>query len=188
MNNKIYDVTNRSNIQVGYTIPELNNLRRDFTPGETKRIGYEELEKLSYIPGGMYILSEYLMVQDVEVLDKLNMKPEREYHLNHEEVVKLLKTGSMDEFLDCLDFAPKGVIDIIKDASVKLPLNDMEKRQAILDKTGFNVTKAIENSKTEEASSKEAPKRRVVEEQEPEKPARRVNGGLGKLPTSSELE
>ena len=165
MNNKIYNVTNRSNIQVGYTIPELNNLRRDFTPGETKKIGYEELEKLSYIPGGMYILSEYLMVQDIEVLDKLNMKPEREYHLSHEEVVKLLKTGSMDEFLDCLDFAPKGVIDLLKVISVNIELNDMKKREIIQKKTGFNVNNAIKikkegNEVIEEENA--APTRRVT--------------------------
>lgn len=183
MNNKIYNVTNRSSIQVGYSIPELNNLHRDYAPGETKKVSYEELEKLSYLPGGMYILNEYLMVQEVEALDKLNMKPEREYHLNNDEVITLLKVGSMDEFLDCLDFAPKGVIDIIKDAAVKLPLNDMQKREAILEKTGFNVTKAIENSKSDEPTVKETPKRRVVEEKdEPSKPARRTSeSGLHKL-------
>ena len=160
---KQYNVTNRSNSQVIYTIPELN-LRREFMPRETKRVSYDELEKLSYRPGGMVTLSEYLHVEDVEALDKLNMKPEREYHLNHDQVATLLMKSDMDEFLDCLDFAPEGVIEIIKDAAVKLPLNDMAKREAILEKTGFNVTKAIENSKVDIEEKKEAPQRRVAEE------------------------
>lgn len=160
---KQYNVTNRSNSQVIYTIPELN-LRREFMPRETKRISYDELEKLSYRPGGMVTLSEYLKVEDIEALDKLNMKPEREYHLNHDQVATLLMNSGMDEFLDCLDFAPEGVIEIIKDAAVKLPLNDMAKREAILEKTGFNVTKAIENSKVDIEEKKEAPQRRVSEE------------------------
>lgn len=160
---KQYNVTNRSNSQVIYTIPELN-LRREFMPRETKRVSYDELEKLSYRPGGMVTLSEYLQVEDIEALDKLNMKPEREYHLNHDQVATLLMKSGMDEFLDCLDFAPEGVIEIIKDAAVKLPLNDMAKREAILEKTGFNVTKAIENSKVDIEEKKEAPQRRVSEE------------------------
>jgi len=39
-----------------------------------------------------------------------------------------MKTGSLDEFLDCLDFAPEGVTDLIKTLAVELPLNDVAKR------------------------------------------------------------
>lgn len=35
--NTIYNVLNRSSSMVGYTIPELN-IRREFQPGETKRL------------------------------------------------------------------------------------------------------------------------------------------------------
>lgn len=168
---KKYNVTNRSSSQVIYSIPELN-LRREFAPGETKKISYEELEKLSYRPGGAALMANYLQIQEIEVLDKLNMHTEIEYHMSIEEIKQLLLNGTMDQFLDCLDFAPSGVIDIIKDLSVKLPLNDMSKRKAILDKTGFNVTKAIENSKEDEVGTKtEAPKRRAAA---PATPARRV--------------
>jgi len=52
--------------------------------------------------------------------------------------------GSLDEFLDCLDFAPSVIIDMIKVLAVELPLNDVSKREAIKDKLGFDVTKAIE--------------------------------------------
>ena len=55
---------------------------------------------------------------------------------------------SLDQFLDCLDFAPDVIKDMIKDFSVKLPLNDMEKRKAIQEKLGFDVTKAIEVENT----------------------------------------
>jgi len=61
----------------------------------------------------------------------------------------LLQHGSLDEFLDCLDFAPEGVLDLIKEYAVTLPLNDVAKRQAILDKLGFNVTVAIDLQKDE---------------------------------------
>ena len=57
-------------------------------------------------------------------------------------------TGSLDQFLDCLDFSPSVTKEIIKEMAVNLPLNDMEKRQAIQDKLNFNVTKAIEIKNT----------------------------------------
>ena len=97
---------------------------------------------------------------------------EPEYFYTEEDIKHLLLDGSIDEFLDCLDFAPKGVIDILKDLAVSLPLNDMQKREAILKKTGFNVTNAIaiQNTKYDgEAESVEneekAKKRRVAKEE-----------------------
>ena len=43
----MYNVKNRSSSMVVYKIPE-TNLRREFAPGETKRIPFGELEKLTY--------------------------------------------------------------------------------------------------------------------------------------------
>lgn len=43
----MYNVKNRSSSVVTYRIPE-TNLRREFAPGETKRIPFGELEKLTY--------------------------------------------------------------------------------------------------------------------------------------------
>ena len=162
---KKYKVTNRSNSHVIYNIPELN-VRREFAPGESKQIGYDELEKLSYRSGGPQLLADYLKLEEIEVVDKLNMQVEREYHMDADAIINLLKNGSMDEFLDCLDFAPEGVIELIKDISVKLPLNDMNKANAITEKTGFNVLKAIENAKldAEGKVAEAAPQRRVKEE------------------------
>ena len=52
---------------------------------------------------------------------------------------------------DCLDFAPNGVIDLIKSLAVSLKIDNVSKRKAIQEKTGFNVTRAIEiNEETEE--------------------------------------
>ena len=59
------------------------------------------------------------------------------------QIVDLLQTGSYNAFLDCLDFAPNGIIDLIKKYAVSLPLNDYEKRKALKAKTGFDVDKAI---------------------------------------------
>ena len=66
---------------------------------------------------------------------------------NLKEIIDLIKTGSLDAWLDCLDFAPEGVLQIIKDAAVELPLNDVQKRDAIKEKLGFDVSAAIANNK-----------------------------------------
>lgn len=140
-------VTNRGSGSVGYTIPDLGNLSRHFENGETKTLTFDELEKLSWIPGGEYILKNCLVVEDEEAVNQLLNKVEPEYYYSEDDVKRLLTTGSLEEFLDCLDFAPDGVLDMVKTMAVELPLNDVAKREAILDKLNFDVTKAIEIKK-----------------------------------------
>ena len=137
-------IKNRNNGVVGYAVPDMNNLRRKFQPNEEKEVSYEELQKLSYTPGGMYMLKNYFVIDNAEAISALIGGVELEYNYTNEDIKTLLLTGSMDEFLDCLDFAPDGVIGILKDMAVKLEISDLKKRDAIKDKTGFDVTKAIE--------------------------------------------
>jgi len=159
-------VKNRSgNGIVGYTIPDMGNLRREFQDGEEKILTYEEIRKLSYIPGGSMILKDYLIIEDKNVLKELNYDIEPEYFYSKEDIIRLMQTGTLDEFLDCLDFAPEGVKESIKSIAVELPLNDVAKRQAIQEKLGFNVTNAIENLKIAEediVEKKETTKRRAA--------------------------
>ncbi len=141
--NSLIKVVNKYNGSVGYRVPDLN-VRRRFYPGETKEITFDELEKLSYSPGGYSILTEYLEIQDENAINAiLHGSPEPEYHYTKDDIKTLLNTGSLDQFLDCLDFAPESVKEIIKDMAVDLPLNDVRKREAILEKLGFDVDKAI---------------------------------------------
>jgi hypothetical protein len=101
--------------------------------------------------------------------------------MSEEQIKELLLNGDMDAFLDCLDNAPVGVIDLVKQFAVSLPLNDIPKRSALKEKTGFDVTVVLENLRQEEMVDKSeaaAPaattKRRttvnykVVEKKEPE--------------------
>lgn len=144
----IYNVKNRSSSTVVYKIPE-TNLRREFAPGETKRISFGELEKLTYQTGGRTLLEQFLQIMDEDVTSNLNVKREVEYDMSEAQVRDLLLKGSLDAFLDALDFAPIGVIDLIKVLAVKLPLTDLNKRRALLEKTGFDVDKAIQHIEEE---------------------------------------
>ncbi|MBQ0142051.1 MAG: hypothetical protein KBT06_04505 [Prevotellaceae bacterium] len=136
-------VKNRDNGTVGYTVPELG-IRREFSHNETKQIEMQELRKLSWLPGGNQLLSQYLTVENKEaLLELLNQEVEPEYFYTEKEVTELLLHGSDDQLLDALDFGPDGVHDLIKDLAVKLKVDSLSKRDIILDKTGFDVTKAI---------------------------------------------
>jgi hypothetical protein len=144
---KMIKVTNRDSGSVGYTIPE-KNIRRVFSPNETKLISEDELQSLQYVPGGDFILRNLIIVQDKEVLEeKLNIQTEPEYFYTEEQVVEILKNGTLDQLLDMLDFAPEGVIEIAKNKAVELKLSDTDKRDAISKKTGFNIDNAINVNK-----------------------------------------
>lgn len=140
----MYNVKNRSAGVAVYKIPELG-VRRSFQPGEVKQISAEELEKLTYRPGGMAMLSNFLQIQSMEGLQRVGLNPQPEYHMSEQDIAKMMVSGSLDEFLDCLDFAPPGVIDLIKKLSVSLPLGDINKRRALKEKTGFDCDAALKH-------------------------------------------
>jgi hypothetical protein len=167
----MYNVKNRSAGIATYKIPELG-IRRSFQPGEIKKISSEELEKLTYRPGGMALLANFLQIMDAEAIAKVGLRPQPEYHMSEVDIKNLLQTGSLDEFLDCLDFAPPGVIDLIKKMSVSLPLGDVEKRKALKEKTGFDCDAALKHVMEEEEDEGQstilktaAPERRVKKEE-----------------------
>ena len=142
MENEIVIVTNRNNGYTGYQIPD-TGISRNFAPGESKRISKEELMQLSYIEGGEYLLKNYLIVNNDKTLEELNISVQPEYYYTEEEIKELLMTGSLDQLEDTLNFAPDGVIEIIKDMAVKMELPDTRKRKMISEKTGFNIDNAI---------------------------------------------
>ena len=183
-------VLNRNNGQSVYSIPEMNGLRRVYSAGEIKEVTFEQLQKLTYIPGGMKLLKDNLVIlNNAAAVKELLGQVEPEYSYTEQDIKKLMIQGTLDEFLDCLDFAPSGVIDIIKKLAVQLPLNDVSKREALLEKTGFNADSAIRLKKESETETDkiEAPvhQRRVqkpVVQQEVPPTSRRV---IKKTVTSS---
>lgn len=148
-------VTNRNNGYTGYTLT--NGQKRLFNIGETKQISIDELRELSQIDGGEYMLRNYLIVNDKSALDFLNIDPEPEYYYTEKEIKVLLEEGSLDQLEDALNFAPQGVIDLIKDISIKIELPDTRKRKMIFDKTGFSVDNAITVNRIVNADNDEAP-------------------------------
>ena len=182
MTNKVYTVKNRSASMVVYNLPEIG-VRREFMPSEIKKnISYDELEKLSYQSGGRELIANFLQILDEQVLDNLGISTQPEYYMSEADIVNLMKTGSLDEFLDFLDFAPVGNMDLLKKLSVSVPLTDYDKRLALKDKTGFDVDTAIKNLEAEKAEEKEGKEKAVssgrrVQPKTEEKPAGRRTSG-----------
>ena len=185
-NKEIIKVTNRFNGSIGYTIRDLNNLSRVFAPGETKEITMEELRKLSWETGGRTLINDYLIIQDEDALQEILGNPEPEYYYTEEDVRDLLENQSLDALKDCLDFAPRGTVDLVKKIAVELPLNDVAKRKAILDMTGFNVTSAVEiNEETREEQPVNQGFRRLDTKNE-EKPVEKTS--TRRVPTNNKYK
>jgi len=141
---KKIQVRNRSNSIVIYHVDDMG-VRREFQPGEVKMIPVNELWALSQKAGGAYIIRNSLFIADPATVKEMPMKVEPEYYLDEKGVIDLLKNGSVDALLDCLDFAPNGVIDLVQKYALELPLTDTRKIKAIKNKTGFDVALALKH-------------------------------------------
>ena len=185
---KQYKVTNRSSSLVFYSIPE-KNIHRQFTVGETKMIDHDELTALSYQSGGPGLIRNYLYIADADAAAEFNGTIEPEYHLDTEGVKKLILDGSIEEFLDCLDFAPEGVIEMIKTYAVELPMTDSRKAAALKEKTGFDAFVAIKNnndSKEDNDEELKVAKERRVKADTPAQSGRRTVATESKYKVISE--
>lgn len=172
-------VTNRNNGVTGYTLS--NGFRRQFHIGQTRSVDLEELKELSAIPGGEYILKNFLIINDQAALDYLDIPTEPEYFYTEKEIKTLLENGSLDQLEDCLNFAPQGVIDLIKSISIQIELPDTRKRKMILEKTGFSVDNALlvnaTLSQENDTEKEEKPQstRKAAPIEKVEKPVRKYN-------------
>lgn len=161
---EIVTVRNRDNGTVGYTVADLG-VHRSFMKNEKKAITMQELRKLLYTPGGAKLLKHYLVVENEDAVKELLGKVEPEYYYTRQDVKNLLQTGSYENLVDCLNFAPRGVINMVKELAVQLKLNDVRKRQAIYEIIGFNVDKAIfVNEESEEDRPMQEKKVRLSDE------------------------
>lgn len=135
-------VFNRSDSNITYSLPELST-RRVFALGESKELEPKEMEALWQMDGGMTIIKDYLVVDDPEWVAQHWDAP-IEYFWKAEEVKKCLLEDDLALFQETLDYAPAGVIDLIKMLAWQLPISDLNKIEAIRQATGFDTLAAIE--------------------------------------------
>jgi len=137
-------VKNRNAGGTGYVLND--GTRQFFEYGEVKKIPLSQLEELSYAPGGQSILRDCLVVEDQSALEYLNIDVQPEYFYSEKDIKDILlrtDSESLDLLEDTLNFAPQGVIELIKKFAVELEIPDNRKRELIAEKTGLNVNTAI---------------------------------------------
>lgn len=141
---KVVQVRNMVDHPVSYRVDERGVTRR-FESGEVKNIPEGELRALSYKRGGRYLLQHYLCVKDNELKKDFNIPEDLiEYDYTEADVDRILLNGSIEELEDTLDFAPDGIIELVKSRAYKLKIPDTNKRQVIHNFTGTDINKQIE--------------------------------------------
>ena len=93
---RIINLINRDRGSVGYKIPDLN-IHRTFSPGEVKKVTFDEIEKLSWVDGGLALLKHYLIIDDPEAAEEILGHVEPEYFYTDEDIRTLLTEGTLDQ-------------------------------------------------------------------------------------------
>lgn len=177
LNTKIA-VVKRAKGSVGYKIDTLRVSRSwKHDAKDPIYIPVAELIELTTIPGGRKLLEEYLIIQDEEArLEVLGIETSPEYLYTEKEVNYLLHKASNEQLLDCLDYAPIGVLDLIKMLAIQAKPDTTVKIDAINAKFNINLEELIKlNAELRPASEEghiEAQTERrsapiVLDEQEP---------------------
>lgn len=131
-------VMNRSTGVAVYSLPELN-IRRVFNIGEIKELKEEEITALYNTDAGRDLLTNILQVQNKEYVRR-NIWPDApiEYFWTIEEIKTCIEKDSVELFAETIDYAPEGVIDIIKELAWRGPISDINKAEVLKQKLGFD--------------------------------------------------
>lgn len=184
MDNTKIAVQNLTNNDVVYIDDNGGIARRMvFHAQQTIPVEKEVIERMQYDTGGAVLLKDFLSVKDDDMRTDIGIPADQiEYNWTKEDVKNLLTSGEEDALRDALDFAPQGIIDMIIDMAVAMPLNDRNKVEIIAEATGRNIEMMINNKlqyeKASEKASEKATQRRTTPKAQP---GRRV-------PSQKELE
>lgn len=155
MEDKKVKVWNRSIGGISYKIESLRISRSWEKKGDMIEVPMEELKELQYIPGGKKLMEKYMLIKDKDVCEELGMSLDPEYFYDEKDVKELLLNGTYEQLLDCLEFAPAGVLDQVRDLTITLPLDSAKKRQAISKALKIDIDSAIRNYKDSKDDGKE---------------------------------
>lgn len=144
--NKRIKVINRTDGALAYEIDTLRVTRVWQKPGDFLNISVAELLELRTVPGGTKVLEECLVIKDPEALRILfpDTEIEPEYSYGIEEVEFLLQEAPLEQLLDTLDYAPKGVLDLIRLKSIEKLPSETAKVVAINEKFNIDINKINE--------------------------------------------
>lgn len=139
-------VINRAEGSLAYSLPALRINRFFKRSGDYIYVTKEELVELYSSKGGRNIFNKYLQIEDKNVLwDITGMELPPEYDYGEKEIIYLLQEGTDEQFLDCLDFAPQGVKDLLKSLAFSNRPNTTNKIDAINKEFSIDFLRVYEN-------------------------------------------
>ena len=175
-------LVNMMDSPTGYKL--MNGTFRRFAPRASMSVTAGEVREVSNMPGTITLFQNYLRVDNKDLATELGVSDdsfEHEYSWGKDEIVGALTTEPIEVLLDALDYAPDAIKESLVDFAVELEIPDVNRRKAIKEATGKDVTKMIEiKNAYKDDSQKEDSKpaeRRAAQKQAPAKKSsgRRAN-------------
>ena len=167
-------LVNMMDSPTGYKL--MNGTFRRFAPRGTMSVTAGEVREVSNMPGTITLFQNYLRIDNKDLATELGVSDdsfEHEYSWGRDEIVGALTTEPIEVLLDALDYAPDAIKESLVDIAVELEIPDVNRRKAIKDATGKDVTKMIEiKNAYKDESQKEDSKpteRRAAQKQAPAK-------------------
>ena len=131
--------------------------RMEVTVGDVRECAYHQ--------GCSNMFRDYVQICNSELAHEFGITEDMiEYNWGDKEITEALTTSPIEVLLDALDLAPDGIKEAILDKAVELEIPDMDRRKAIDDALGVNVTNKIENArraKTTTTTTQKKTQRRV---------------------------
>lgn len=131
-----------------------------FGPQQTKTLSAGELRSMAYVPGVLSMLYDgKLRIKNKDLCVEFNIPVDvPEYDMTQDDVDDMLLNKELDYLLDALDWAPEGILELIKNRAIALRITDIVKRKSISDALGCDIDNMIRTAeKLEVTSAVEAP-------------------------------
>lgn len=138
-------LVNMMDSPTGYKLT--NGMFRRFAPRGTMSVTAGEVREVSNMPGTITLFQNYLRIDNKDLATELGVSDdsfEHEYSWGKDEIVGALMTEPIEVLLDALDYAPDAIKESLVDLAVELEIPDVNRRKAIKEATGKDVTKMIE--------------------------------------------
>lgn len=147
MNKNNVMVQNLTNMPITYIDNDGGVERRIIFRGqELVSVPRDMIERMRYDIGGSNLVKEYLSVKDEDIRAEIGIPEDQiEYDYTKDDVISLLRDAKYDEIADALDFGPLGVVEMIVEEAVALPLTNRNIMKLIEEKTHKNIENMIRN-------------------------------------------
>lgn len=141
----VVKLTNMMDSPSGYKLA--NGTFRRFAPNATMNVTAGEVREVANMPGSITLFQNYIHVSNRDLATELGISDdsfEHEYSWSKQDIVDALTTKPIEVLLDALDYGPDAIRESLVDMAVQLEIPDVNRRKAIQDATGKNISKMIE--------------------------------------------